>query len=191
MICNDFIHSEYIKDLSLCDDIINFHKNSDKKCQGVMLGPNGAPTIMKEIKESTDVRLNDDAELFFRYISLNLKPVLKSYVDKFPWCAAFSKFGMKNSTTIQHYKPSEAYHAWHTERFTSQEPAASRHLVFMTYLNDVDDGGETEFFHQQLKVVPRKGLTLIWPADWTYVHRGIPSPTQEKYIVTGWYNFVE
>jgi hypothetical protein len=59
----------------------------------------------------------------------------------------------------------------------------------MTYLNDVNDGGETHFYHQELKVQPRKGLTLIWPADWTYTHRGIASPTEDKYIVTGWYSY--
>jgi hypothetical protein len=35
-------------------------------------------------------------------------------------------------------------------------------------------------------VSPKKGLTLIWPADWTFTHRGVPSPTQEKIITTGW-----
>ena len=60
----------------------------------------------------------------------------------------------------------------------------------MTYLNDVTDGGETEFLHQGLKVQPQKGLTLIWPADWTHTHRGVASPTQEKAIVTGWFNYV-
>ena len=59
----------------------------------------------------------------------------------------------------------------------------------MTYLNDVRDGGETEFFHQNLRVAARRGLTLIWPADWTHTHRGIVSPTEEKIIVTGWFSF--
>jgi hypothetical protein len=56
---------------------------------------------------------------------------------------------------------------------------ASRHLVFMTYLNDVDDEGGTEFFHQKLVVQPRKGLTLVWPADWTFMHR-CPSPSPPR-----------
>ena len=60
----------------------------------------------------------------------------------------------------------------------------------MTYLNDVEDKGETEFVLQNLKVKAEKGKTLIWPADWTHTHRGIISPTQEKYIVTGWFNFM-
>ena len=59
----------------------------------------------------------------------------------------------------------------------------------MTYLNDVTHKGETEFFHQKIKIKPEKGLTLIWPTDWTFTHRGIPSPTEEKYIVTGWFEY--
>jgi hypothetical protein len=30
------------------------------------------------------------------------------------------------------------------------EPEGSRHLVFMTYMNDVTDAGGTEFYHQVL-----------------------------------------
>jgi hypothetical protein len=58
----------------------------------------------------------------------------------------------------------------------------------MTYLNDVPNGG-TEFYYQGLKSPAKKGLTLIWPADWTHTHRGIVDDKNEKYIVTGWYNY--
>ncbi len=77
---------------------------------------------------------------------------------------------------------------WHTERCSHKGDLSTRHLVFMTYLNDVTDKGETEFMHQKMAVQPRKGLTVIWPADWTHTHRGVPSPSQDKYIATGWYN---
>ena len=59
----------------------------------------------------------------------------------------------------------------------------------MTYLNDVTDGGETEFLHQKFKIKPEKGLSIIWPADWTFTHKGVVSPTQTKYIATGWYEY--
>jgi hypothetical protein len=58
----------------------------------------------------------------------------------------------------------------------------------MTFLNDMTDEGGTEFLYQDLKVEPKKGLTLIWPSYWTHTHRGVISKTQEKYIVTGWYS---
>ena len=61
-------------------------------------------------------------------------------------------------------------------------------MVFMTYLNDVDNGG-TEFYHQNLKVNAEKGLTLLWPSDWIHTHRGIITKKQNKFILTGWLNY--
>jgi len=40
----------------------------------------------------------------------------------------------------------------------------------MTYLNDVDDGGETYFNHFKIKVKPKYGKTMIWPAEWTHTY---------------------
>ena len=67
--------------------------------------------------------------------------------------------------------------------------SVKRHLVFQTYLNTVEDAGETEFFYQQYRCKAAKGKTVIWPVVWTHTHRGIVSPTEDKYIVTGWYSF--
>ncbi len=61
----------------------------------------------------------------------------------------------------------------------------------MTYLNDVDieGGGSTFFTHYDLEVQPRKGLTLIWPSEWTHAHRGNILNQDSKYIITGWMHF--
>ena len=67
-------------------------------------------------------------------------------------------------------------------------PSANRHLVFMTYLNDVFDEGGTEFFYQKIKAQPRKGLTLIWPVDWTHLHRGIAVERGKHHH--GWFDFL-
>ena len=58
----------------------------------------------------------------------------------------------------------------------------------MTYLNNVKDGG-TMFKYQNLTIPAKKGLTLIWPSDWTHTHKGQISNTKEKYIITGWYSY--
>jgi len=42
----------------------------------------------------------------------------------------------------------------------------------------------------KIKIKPKKGLTVIWPAEWMFTHRGIASMKEVKYIVTGWYSFV-
>ena len=89
---------------------------------------------------------------------------------------------------IQYYPPNGGYKVWHCERGSLD--TSKRFLAYMTYLNDVTEGGETEFYWQNVSFKPKKGLSLIWPADFTHTHRGIVSKTQEKYITTGWYNLV-
>ncbi len=107
-------------------------------------------------------------------------------MEKFPEAFTALGFGIKEDFNIQYYKPGGGYKAWHSERANGTPMLTVRHLVFMTYLNDVEDGG-TEFLFQDLKILSaKKGLTLIWPADWTHTHRSLISNTSEKYIVTGW-----
>ena len=87
---------------------------------------------------------------------------------------------------IQYYKKGGGYKVFHCER--SYPSTSKRVLVFMTYLNDVKDGG-TEFKYQKVITPAKKGLTLIWPTDWTHTHRGQISLLGNKYIVTGWFEF--
>ena len=58
----------------------------------------------------------------------------------------------------------------------------------MTYLNTVENGG-TSFKYQNITTQAVKGLTLIWPSDFTHMHKGQIS-NQTKYIITGCYNFI-
>jgi hypothetical protein len=145
--------------------------------------------VNKLIKDSVDSVLQNTS-LRNLYCDA-LQECVKSYIGKYPYCANGSSWKIKEEINIQHYKPGGGFHSWHTERQMWHEPQVSRHLVFMTYLNDVLDKGETEFYHQKLKVKPEKGLTLIWPTDWTFYHRSIPSFTQHKYVVTGWFSYVK
>jgi prolyl 4-hydroxylase len=181
---NNFICGYYI-DGDVCDKLIDYHQTSDKKFPGEV----GDKEVDPSTKQSTDVEFgfNQAPELANLY-SQNLQLCVNEYLKKYP-AAGRSNWTINERVNIQHYKPTEGYHAWHCERVDKSYPNVARHLVFMTYLNDVTDGGETEFLHQNIKIKPQKGLTLIWPADWTFTHRGVPSNSQDKYIITGWFSF--
>jgi len=86
---------------------------------------------------------------------------------------------------IQKTLPTEGYHIWHIEhnKGFQNEPRA---FVFSIYLNDVQEGGETEFLHFSKRVKPKTGRVVIWPAGFPYVHRGNPPLSGEKYILTSW-----
>jgi|TARA_R110000851_G_scaffold295901_1_gene450902 hypothetical protein len=86
---------------------------------------------------------------------------------------------------IQKTLPTEGYHIWHLEHGKGFENE-SRAFVFSVYLNDVEEGGETEFLHQATRVKPKTGRIVIWPASFPYLHRGNPPLSGEKYILTSW-----
>lgn len=89
---------------------------------------------------------------------------------------------------LQKTEPCGGYHAWHCENVGIN--FCFRGLVWMIYLNDVPgDEGETEFLYQKLRVKPKQGKLLIWPAGFTHTHRGNPVYTQNKYIATGWFYY--
>ena len=61
-----------------------------------------------------------------------------------------------------------------------------RVLTYLFYLNDIDEGGETEFFGGDIKIIPKAGKLIIFPASWTFPHCGKMPISSNKYIITGW-----
>jgi prolyl 4-hydroxylase len=61
---------------------------------------------------------------------------------------------------------------------------ASRYLVLLWYLNDVEAGGETRFPQLDLAVKPQVGRLLMFPPYWLYQHEGVPPLEGEKYILS-------
>lgn len=83
------------------------------------------------------------------------------------------------------------YPYWHSEIYPQQQSTEALHrvLLFMFYLNDVEDGGETEFFYQKQKIKPKAGTMVIAPAGFTHTHRGNVPLSNNKYILTSWVLF--
>jgi hypothetical protein len=91
---------------------------------------------------------------------------------------------------MQRTGPGGGYHIWHAEQGPNEQ--ANRVVTYMLYLNSLpkEDGAETEFLYQQLRVSPEENTMVIWPAAYTHAHRGNPVlSTAHKYIVTGWFYY--
>lgn len=180
-----FIKGWYSEDTSFCDELISYHNDDSEHVN--YIGKFGNGLVNRDIKDSIDAGF-----LPGMLDKLKLGKVLSSCIDNynelFPECVC-SGYGVKEGFAVQYYPPGGGYKIWHCERYYSDPINLSRQLVWMSYLNDVPDGG-TEFKFQNITVKAEKGLTLIWPADWTYTHKGEISKEHEKYIVTGWFNIL-
>lgn len=179
----NFIYTFQIDPL-VCDQLIEYHKNNNEyKAEGTS-GTDGR--VIKEIKESVDVTFfNSSNHPAIRNYFKELQRGFSSYCQKFD--IHHLRLHTAEHNNIQHYPPGGGFKVWHWERDNGSE---DRQLVYMTYLNTVTDGGGTEWRFQEFKLDAVKGLSVIWPADFTFTHRGIVSPTQEKWIATGWFNYV-
>ena len=90
---------------------------------------------------------------------------------------------------IQKYKPSQGYHVWHDE--DTSVYTSNRILVVALYLNTVEEGGETEFLYQSMRVKPVQGTLIIHPGSFTHTHRGNPPLKGVKYFMNTWIVSVE
>ncbi|HZP67261.1 MAG TPA: 2OG-Fe(II) oxygenase [Rudaea sp.] len=68
--------------------------------------------------------------------------------------------------------------------FDAIDYTSNRYLVFLWYLNDVADGGETEFPDLGLRVSARAGRLLVFPPYWMFQHAGLPPRSNDKYIIS-------
>jgi len=168
---NNFIGGFYI-DPQICDDIVI---KGEKKPDVFSIG----------IKEYRDRDLIDfDKKLFERYIE-ELFTAVEAYKQLYPLCYQELQRWTLSHPRIQRYDPGKYYSQPHCEN-NGGSPYLTRHLAYMTYLNDIEEGGGTEFINQKIITNAEKGLTLLWPAGWTHYHAGVVAPKETKYIITGW-----
>jgi hypothetical protein len=141
----------------------------------------------------------DDTQVFADDIDyIPLRKVTKEFNELF-WGKYFPIYEQEYSSLkdsgrhtnyafkIQKTKIGGGYHVWHYE--SDHRENSNRLLTWILYLNDVYEGGETEFLYQHMRVKPEQGTLVIWPAAFTHTHRGNPPLSNEKYIVTGWTEF--
>jgi len=184
-----FIREYQLADTSICDAMLElFRKAVDAKLVRDGLAGKGAASDQL-VKKSTDFSLEHAGALggaddFKQAAYLaELSGFINDYLRETKILEHGGRFRMRHAPQIQWYKPGEGFYAWHVD---SAYAESDRALAFITYLNDVKDGGGTEFFHQGFVAAPRKGNTVIFAAGLTHVHRGVVSPTEHKYILTGW-----
>lgn len=110
----------------------------------------------------------------------------KDYLEQYSVLANYERH-MIYTYKVQKTSPGGGYHIWHAE---DGELCHSRRVgVYILYLNDVAEGGETEFLYLSKRIAPKKGRLIIFPPNYPWAHRGNPPLSGDKYILTGWTEF--
>ena len=170
----------------VCNKLIDFYEtNTHRHMQGIV----GENRIEKKTKNCTEMYIKLNEQILSPYLG-ELENCINEYKNNFIELDTISSWSVIEKIKIQKYQPGEAFYKWHCENDGQKNCITSRRLLaFMTYLNNVNDGGETQWKYQKIETKPVQGDTVIWPADWTHTHKGCVSKTETKYIITGWYSF--
>jgi prolyl 4-hydroxylase len=186
----NFIGLWNLENNDLCNEIITwFEENKVLQKQGVTsLGK------ISNSKKRTDIKVKPNTLDDFKFKCLKdyikeLHKCFKDYNDQWPLLKYYAKNLDIGSFNIGKYTPGGHFGKIHTERSSLQ--TLHRVFAWMTYLNDVEGGGETSFSNYNIKIKPEIGKTLIWPAEWTHAHSGEIVNVGEKYIITGWMHYTE
>lgn len=183
-----FIGAWILERLPLCDELVSFFEtNRPNQTRGQTAGglnPDAKNSIDLAIRPR-DLELQDH-EPVREYMNA-LFTCYRDYLEQWPFLKGVLPQVDLGSFNIQRYEAGGHFLKVHSERTTVG--TAHRVLAWMTYLNDMNDGGSTRFVHQEMEIVPEKGKTLIWPAEWTHAHQGTVVNSGTKYIITGWMHF--
>lgn len=179
---------------AFCDQLIEYGDRvlDDKTAHSINVDAGDGMNIMKgdqmyggkHNRLDKSFMLNYHSERWGVQVNQFLKSCAMHYVNYFSQLRNVTL--VSSDIKFQRTPPGGGYHLWHYENAATA--FAQRELVWMIYLNDVEDGGETEFQFQKRRIKPKAGTVVFFPAGLTHVHRGnMVLGETNKYIVTGWY----
>lgn len=167
-----------------CDHIINEFENSSSEY------------IVRDIDgvvKFTEINLNKSQkwEGLIYYILDICNSKIQTYKKEFNIDGKQfpSKYGFEE-IRIKRYLPNN-YDEFSLHVDSSDIFSCKRHISFLFYLNDVDQGGETVFGDPgEIIIKPKAGNLLMFPPLWTYLHAGKKPISGPKYIITTYVNYV-
>ncbi len=176
----------------ICQKIIDyFESHSDQWKEG---GYDGK--VDKTKKDFTELymdmrTMHQDEKDRFPTGLMQLQKTFEKYKEEHPFTTKIHPWGPNAIFKIQRYLPGQGYHEIHCENDVPlNHPCSARMMGWMVYLNDVYDGGHTQWPAQGKRIPPRRGDVVMWPAYWTHPHKGEVAENEVKYIMTGWFVFM-
>ena len=139
------------------------------------------------ISETNSLLMYTNKDILGGFIN-NLNKAYESYKKKYDVMNNLNFHKLNSDVKIQKTLPGEGYHVWHCEN--ADVDSSRKVLLCMMYLNDVEEGGETEFLYQHLRITPKAGTIVICPSYFTHTHRGNPPLKGVKYMINGWIEFI-
>jgi hypothetical protein len=187
----DFIYIEKKSiDNDDCNKIIKLFEEEAYKYNGVTsIGYNPETKLTKDFFIKWDVSPDSKWYEINKLLMHKMEKHIKSYVSKMNYIFHFNILNTDtlcdNGFLIQKYDKNKGIFSYHNDFSIDSQNNMHRLLTFIWYLNDVEEGGETEFCYDY-RIKPEAGKFVFFPASWCYPHAGRMPISNDKYIITGW-----
>jgi len=170
----------YIEDhmpKNICNDVVNLFESADIERRAT---PNNTPRL-SQLNFTRKSYLNEELhKVICQY--------LLSAVDHYRFnIKSFYAFAPRN-LYFEHFRI-KRYISEDADQFDTHVDVTNvsdecRYLSFMWYLNNVIDGGETEFTELDFKIQPKAGALLMFPPIWMFPHKGHLLNSGKKYLLS-------
>ena len=175
---------ENVLDPNLCRNIINLYK---KEKEAVERWDNeGRPSFnMVNITLEAE-RPEHEANIEWTKVHNQLLLAIKSYSEQYMIDVGCRQHWPPKNTLeqvrLKHYAPNNHDRFdYHVD--VGDHDSSRRFLVLFFYLNDVEEGGETEFQDIDYRVKPKQGSLLVFPPMCMFPHAGLKPVSEDKYII--------
>jgi hypothetical protein len=123
------------------------------------------------------------------YLLNKIQEGLKEYYqhlgeDIFSFESVFNS-AMIHNFIIKKYVKGEGFFSYHDDSLYDVFKQKYRMLSVIWYLNDVQEGGETEFFGNY-SIRAEMGKMLLFPSDWFFPNSEKIPISEDKYIICAW-----
>ena len=180
---------------NLCNEIMNHYEYVNRlgstvsRQQDDRVSPMEKETQMYYLHLEKDPDVQKINKIFMTNFADSIWDCYRKYSEKYGALVSVNRHRICESIKIQKVKPTQGYHVWHCENDSKEH--SPRILFILAYLNDVEEGGETEFLYQRLRIKPKKGTLIISPSGFTHTHRGNPPLSGDKYVINTWMEFFD
>jgi hypothetical protein len=183
----------------VCSNIIELFENLEIIYDGLTQGG-----LQKNVKNTKDFIIPENEAKWYKYYQLFHKELnrnIKLYINKLNENPKFQNINQNTTNIYKHFENSKLSHSvfmiqrynqnegryvYHHDFSIDYENMKNRVITYLWYLNDVEDGGETDFPDLNIQIKPETGKLVLFPATWDFPHCGKLPKSSNKYIVTGW-----
>jgi predicted 2-oxoglutarate/Fe(II)-dependent dioxygenase YbiX len=171
------VFSVPLYDSASCDAIIKYARSRDWSAASVGEERNGThrSAVKSEYRVAQSFSPSQRSKIK-REFDRKLNSLIKPFVRRV-WRVNLSEH---SGTHIVRYSPG-GFYVTHADAGLD---LMNRYFTVLCYLNEDFEGGQTSFPSLAWRITPKTGTAVIFPS--TYLHRGEPVLTGQKYILVSW-----